>query len=369
MRPRSPRGSGLVGRSCRMGLILAVCALGLAACATVSPSRPGFVTAEQGPDLSVSVPRAGGLRGTDKPYQIDGRWYYPHAQPDYDEVGFASWYGQQFHNHHTADGEIFDQFALSAAHKTLPLPCIVEVTNLDNGRRLKLRVNDRGPFVGDRLLDVSRAAAETLGFQGRGLAHVRVRYVGPAPPLAPYVYARAEPQRRLDYAQAASAAPATSTGSDQEPGAQALAQPSQPVVAVASSPEPDVAAADTESASPSRTFSPGDRNEDGASVAAAGSSPAPIIASPVLTAAPPLAIPAAAFSVQAGAFASRDNAQRVAERLARAGDARISITTNSQGVTLYRVILAGYRDVRSAQAARDLVVAAGFGDARIIGSF
>jgi len=115
------------------------------------------------------------------PYQVDGRWYVPAEQPDYDEVGMASWYGDAFHAKATANGELFDMTAMTAAHKTLPLPSLVEVTNLGNGRRVRVRVNDRGPFVDGRILDLSRAAAGELGFAGQGLARVRVRYIGPAP--------------------------------------------------------------------------------------------------------------------------------------------------------------------------------------------
>ncbi len=126
---------------------------------------------------------AGGLHGTMKPYEVNGVVYRPHAQPDYDEVGIATWYGAQYHNRQTADGEIFDMNRASAAHTTLPLPCIVEVTNLDNGRRIRVRVNDRGPFVRGRILDLSREGAQELGFYTKGSARVRVRYVGPAPAL------------------------------------------------------------------------------------------------------------------------------------------------------------------------------------------
>lgn len=124
------------------------------------------------------------LRGTEKPYQIKGIWYYPQADPHYDVKGVGSWYGEQFHNRRTANGEIFDMDAVSAAHKTLPLPSLVEVTNLDNGRKMVVRVNDRGPFVGDRVIDLSRAAADQLGYRRQGVARVRVRYVGPAPKSA-----------------------------------------------------------------------------------------------------------------------------------------------------------------------------------------
>ncbi|HZV83612.1 MAG TPA: septal ring lytic transglycosylase RlpA family protein [Brevundimonas sp.] len=138
-------------------------------------------------------PRAGGLpvvddpapivAGTMRPYQVRGRWYRPEEQPRYDETGLASWYGDQHHGRSTATGERFDMNALTAAHKTLPLPGLVEVTNVANGRRVVVRINDRGPFVDGRIIDLSRAAAESLGLVGSGVGEVRVRYLGPAPRL------------------------------------------------------------------------------------------------------------------------------------------------------------------------------------------
>jgi rare lipoprotein A len=122
-----------------------------------------------------------GAGGTMRPYQVNGVWYRPAVQPHYQETGLASWYGPQSRYHTTANGEKFDEGVASAAHRTLPLPCIVEVTNLDNGRKANLRVNDRGPFAKSRILDVSRRGAEELGFLGQGMARVRVRYIGPAP--------------------------------------------------------------------------------------------------------------------------------------------------------------------------------------------
>ena len=112
-----------------------------------------------------------------KPYQVSGVWYYPSEQPDYRAEGIASWYGPGFHGLRTANGEIYDQNMLTAAHTTLPMPSFVRVTNLENGRSLVLRVNDRGPFVDGRILDVSRRSAQLLGFHGQGTARVRVEAV------------------------------------------------------------------------------------------------------------------------------------------------------------------------------------------------
>src|SRR5213080_3075604 len=110
-----------------------------------------------------------------EPYQVKGVWYTPRADYSYDETGTASWYGPGFDQQLTADNEIYDMNQLSAAHKTLPLPSVVQVTNLQNGRSLRLRVNDRGPFVDGRIIDLSRRAAQLLGFESIGTAPVRVR--------------------------------------------------------------------------------------------------------------------------------------------------------------------------------------------------
>ena len=111
------------------------------------------------------------------PYQVDGVWYSPAFDPGYDEVGIASWYGTKFHGRPTANGAIYDMNALTAAHKTLPMPSTVRVTNLENGRSMLLEVNDRGPFVRGRIIDVSRRAAQLLGFQRKGTVKVRVQVV------------------------------------------------------------------------------------------------------------------------------------------------------------------------------------------------
>ena len=112
------------------------------------------------------------------PYEIDQAWYYPSYDPHYNRTGIASWYGPAFHGRPTANGEVFDMNAVTAAHPTLPLPSRVRVTNLENGRQLEMRVNDRGPFVDGRLIDLSRRAAQLLGFYRTGLAKVRVEYLG-----------------------------------------------------------------------------------------------------------------------------------------------------------------------------------------------
>ncbi|QTC89322.1 septal ring lytic transglycosylase RlpA family protein [Brevundimonas pondensis] len=157
------------------GLLVATAFSTLAACASLGGGRDAPLRAPVVTDPAPIV------SGTMRPYQIRGRWYRPAEQPHYDEVGMASWYGAQHNGRPTSTGERFDMNALTAAHKTLPLPSLVEVTNRANGRRVILRVNDRGPFVDSRIIDLSRAAAEELGLLQQGVGEVRVRYVGRAP--------------------------------------------------------------------------------------------------------------------------------------------------------------------------------------------
>ena len=110
-----------------------------------------------------------------KPYKIMGITYHPQEYDNYEEVGEASWYGSEFHGKKTANGEIYNMGDFTAAHRTLPLPSIVEVTNLENGRKLVVRVNDRGPFANNRIIDLSKEAAEALGFKDKGLTNVKIK--------------------------------------------------------------------------------------------------------------------------------------------------------------------------------------------------
>jgi len=127
------------------------------------------------------VPKGGGYYRVGKPYTVAGRTYVPSDDPQYTAVGLASWYGDDFHGRYTANGEIFDENAISAASPVLPLPSYARVTNLRNHRSIVVRVNDRGPFVGNRIIDLSIKSARLLGFYGRGVARVKVEYVGRAP--------------------------------------------------------------------------------------------------------------------------------------------------------------------------------------------
>jgi rare lipoprotein A len=127
------------------------------------------------------IPKGGGVFKIGDPYLAGGKWYRPVNDPSYDQVGMASWYGDFFHGRKTANGEVYDMNALTAAHPTLPMPTYATVTNLSNNRTVVVRINDRGPYHSDRIIDLSHKAAELLGVYGHGTAQVRVRYFAPAP--------------------------------------------------------------------------------------------------------------------------------------------------------------------------------------------
>lgn len=175
------------GLAVSMAALLAACSSGGGSGPSARVNRPLFTEEAYGVSSSPRVASGGSIRkggGTFKlgsPYKVAGRWYVPREEPGYDRSGIGSWYGDDFHGRKTANGEVFDKNALTAAHPTLPMPSYVYVTNLDNGRTILARVNDRGPYVSDRIIDLSHASARALGYENAGRARVRVRYAGRAP--------------------------------------------------------------------------------------------------------------------------------------------------------------------------------------------
>ena len=161
-------------------LVLANCASSGKFAGRVDP-KYGVSSSPRVVALGDPVPKGGGTYRIGKPYTVGGRVYVPEEDTNYREEGMASWYGDDFHGRQTANGEVFDMGSLTAAHPTLPMPCYARVTNLGNGKSLIVRVNDRGPYHGNRLIDVSNKAAELLEFKGNGVARVRVEYVARAP--------------------------------------------------------------------------------------------------------------------------------------------------------------------------------------------
>ncbi|SNY93453.1 Rare lipoprotein A (RlpA)-like double-psi beta-barrel [Cohaesibacter sp. ES.047] len=167
---------------------IAALSVSLVACSgTTSKNKKGRYDPKYGVSASTRVAtdkshfkKGGGHYKIGRPYKVAGRTYVPKHQPNYEKTGKASWYGDDFHGRLTANGEIFNMNELTAAHPTLPLPSYVRVTNLKNGRSVIVRVNDRGPYAHNRVIDLSKRVAEVLSFKNDGIANVRVKYVGKA---------------------------------------------------------------------------------------------------------------------------------------------------------------------------------------------
>lgn len=385
-------------RRTRTLLIVVSIGLFLAGCASSGPEVASFHRRGKF--------RIGQPNYTVAAYQVNGVWYYPKVDYSYDESGTASWYGEQFNLRPTSDGEIFDMNQLSAAHKTLPLPSVVEVTNLQNGRALRLRVNDRGPFVGDRLIDVSRRAAQLLGFERSGTAPVRVRVLKAESvqvaeaamrgEVGPVGIAESGQAQRVHIAAAVPPPPAPRTPS---PAVQmaATGPPSLRAAEVVGAPPPrpepppepraiQMAAAAPPPAPtrpaeaviaplrpPQPTFAPAPvREAKPAAVAASSHRYWPSLISPAHaeTLHPrPAVVPARSAGrlfVQAGAFAVPENAQRVRARIAALGSVEVVPATHNGGA-LYRVRLGPLASEAEAQRLLARVIGSGYPGARVVG--
>lgn len=255
------------------------------------------------------VPLGGGRSVVGKPYSVAGLRFVPRVDPTYDRKGVASWYGKQFHRRMTSNGEWFDMNHLTAAHTTMPLPSYAKVTNLENGMEVIVRVNDRGPFVGNRIIDMSKRSAEAIGFKEQGTAKVRVQYIGPAPndDTGPHLMAMNQELER--------------------------GTPLRKMIAAA------------------------DRNQDQTQVARAPVE-AEVVEQPVQTAS------AGDYFVQAGLFANPNNALRAKTRLSGLGPVLVTPVSNASG-SFYRVSV-GPMPEASAVAALADVHAAGLPDARLV---
>jgi rare lipoprotein A len=258
-----------------------------------------------------------------EPYKVAGRRFEPREQPNYDKKGLASWYGPQFHRRMTSNGEWFDMNRLTAAHPTLPLPSYVKVTNLDNGRELVVRVNDRGPFVGDRIIDLSRQSADALGLRKRGTAPVRVQYIGPAPLNDSGIHLQAM-NRELE-----------------------------------------------RGTSLKRMIAAANRNRGNVQVAAAPKSKAKAAKAVTVAYLAPAAPPPASsgidetYYVQVGSFADPDNAEKARAALASAWPVQVIEVDGAAGA-LYRVRLGPIADRRDADTALADAVSLGHPDAHVV---
>jgi rare lipoprotein A len=357
----------------RNTVLLLLAGASLAACTT--PMQPKLSNRLPGtsPQASHTPPGQGGKYKVGNPYQVGGIWYVPREDPTYDQTGVASWYGDAFHMKATANGETFDMNAISAAHPTLPMPSMVEVTNLENGKKLVVRLNDRGPFVGGRLIDLSHAAARELGYERQGTARVRVRYLGPAPlnGVAEGVRYAANTTSVPSATTLPASASTDSMGFHPLPPAGSVGASSLPPVSGGSSlPPPRPYAVATTPSTPAYTAP---RNATWAPTAMPDyKPPSSTTYSPTYAAAAsvrPAAAPSSGvYRIQAAAFSDPGAAQRVADQLASTGPCNVEPVARPEG-TVYRVMLTASADEGEAWALRDRVAAIGFADARVIRPF
>lgn len=305
---------------------LVIAFLGLFALAACAETE--FVVHTAKTVRSKNAPAPVGDYKVGKPYKVRDQWYYPTENFEYAETGIASWYGPKFHGKPTANGEIFDQNMITAAHPTLPLPSAVRVTNLDNGRTILLRINDRGPFARGRIIDLSRRAAQLLGFEKKGTAKVRVEILP-------------DESRQLKLAALNKAG-----GGDQP---QVASSPREVVVAkpIPNSGQPVQTAANI-------------------GTGAQAASPRAGTAIPVLSRKVKiLPVSPTGIYIQTGAFSSLENALRMRDRIYSLGPAQIS-RFFSGGVELYRVRIGPLQSVALADTTLMRVTGSGVKDARLI---
>lgn len=296
-------------------VLFSACLLALAGCASEKSTHHGFRSSGLDPFAGKgspyykgkgAIPFGGGRYQVGDAYQVAGRTFVPHEQPGYDKTGVASWYGEAFHRRKTSNGEWFDMNTLTAAHATLPLPSYAMVTNLDNGKQVIVRINDRGPFVSTRIIDVSKRAADALGYRNKGTANVRVKLLGPAP----------------------------------------INDTNAHMIAMNEKLQSGASATQVAVAKPRRKF----------------------VEQPVQEAAyePPVLEPSnGGYVVRVAVFHNMDNAQSAYQALAGFGPTQIIKAVGASG-PLYRVQMGPLDNQKDADAALESAIAAGFDDARVV---
>lgn len=271
-----------------------------------------------------------------KPYEVAGVWYYPKVDNGYDETGIASWYGEPFHGRKTANGAVYDMHKLTAAHKTLPLPTDVRVTNLENGRSIIVTVNDRGPFAHSRIIDMSYRGAQLLGMVEKGTAKVRVQVINGGGNLDQPIIAK----------------PTTPVSEKNN----VAAAPQAKIVSGTLAPPPNIKAAPLPKVEPLPT--PAETTTE-TQLASASAYSAP---SPIVSAAP---IAESEIFIQAGAFVDYNNANVLSARLSTMGPTKVSqVLVNGQD--FYRVRVGPVQDIARADQVLENLINTGHTDARII---
>ncbi len=287
------------------------CALSLTAC-----TDNGLLFRSNGKDYITTD--TNGVYKIGDPYQVGSIWYRPQENDNYKEVGIASWYGPEFHKGVTANGETYNMHMMTAAHRTLPLPSVVKVTNLDNGLSVLVRVNDRGPFVNNRIIDLSKAAAEKLDFIDSGTAKVKVEIMkDESKALKAKILANG--------GKVVGGAPIVEMQEKQDD--------KEPLVLVPS-----------------------------ANSTVAAVEEAPIFEPQKVKMTTPVT---RGFFVQLGAFKDYDNAMAVQSRFTKAGSTVI-VPLEKNGTTLYRVRIGPYQEANQAVGAMDTVEKMGYSDMRLI---
>ncbi len=292
--------------------------------------------------------RDGGVYKVGEPYQINGVWYHPAEDYGYDETGIASWYGSDFHGKATANGETYDMNDVTAAHRTLPMPSLARVTNLENGRSLIVRVNDRGPFVAGRIIDLSRRSAQLLGTEGKGTARVRVQI------LADESREIADRMRAQGAVANARIMPAPKSDV-RDVTLTAKQMPKGEVAREELAPPPGAAAAPKPVASRSMTDVP--LKESSLSAP----SPAEAKVGLVSQGKPK----ATKIFVQAGAFGNFENANKVGATLTKVGPVAVSPVL-VKGRDVFRVRIGPVASVEEADRYLDRVIRSGYPDARVV---
>lgn len=313
--------------------ILGIGIAGLSGCASQPPPpTPATAAAAAEPQ-----PTPGGSYKVGTPYQIDGVWYYPRVDYSYNETGIASWYGPGFHAKVTANGEKYNENELTAAHQTLPMPSLVRVTNLENGRSIVVRINDRGPFVSGRIIDMSRRGAQLLGYDQRGTAKVRVEVL-------------ADESRAI--AAAAMNANAQVAGGSPDGGPVPQAAP-RPTVTVEGTPLPPPGAKPPPARAIAPTTLAGTTTADGRFM------PAEVVEQKAVPAKP------GKIYIQAGAFANYDNANRLRAKLNSIAPTNLS-NAMVNGQQYFRVRVGPFDQVERADQVLAQVLQAGTSEAKII---
>lgn len=296
------------------------------------------------------------------PYQVNGITYRPQENYNYKEVGIASWYGPDFHKGLTANGETYNMHALSAAHRTLPLPSVVKVTNLENGKTVVVRVNDRGPFVNNRIIDLSKTAADKLGFLDSGTAKVKVEIMADE--------SKALKKKILAAGgKVVGGAPLTEVETDERVDSQT--PPAQAVNLLAPQPQGTPATQAAAMSDVNAAFAStglGDEEEEvlfSPQKARARADNGDLLLSNASSANVPAAGEGGRFYVQGGAFSNYDNALAVQKKLSEFGSAKIQ-KVSSAGNTIYRVRIGPYQTGEASVAVMDIIEQSGYTDLRLI---